>query len=349
MIINIFLSKAYKMSQGQSLIWIIEDNEALGDILLIGFQAAFPENEFVLFEKGEDALEQLKETHPEIVVLDIKLPGMNGLDVLKHIKESSPHTEVIMMTAYATLDSSITALRYGAFDFVLKPFELTHMQDVLKKALNAVKIKETKRSFLEEKFPRGDSLKDVSVQQALQTLLNIVEAWDPDLQNHAKAVKEYSIMIGKAIGLDENDLIKLGIAANFHDIGKIGVPYNILNKPGKLKGEELKAIRNHYEIGARILNSLEPMRDIIPIIRHHHEWYNGEGYPDGLKGEEIPLLARIIAIADAYDAMIRERSYRPSLGIDTAKEELKKNAGTQFDPKLIEIFLKLIEEKGEDI
>ena len=183
----------------------------------------------------------------------------------------------------------------------------------------------------------------------IQTLRYTVEAKDPYTRGHSDRVSEYSVLIGEKVGLSEEELKTLRIGGLFHDIGKIGIPDKILLKTDKLTDDEYSEIKNHPSIGAHILGEATIFKDIVPIVKHHHEKFDGRGYPSGLKGEEIPYMARIAAIADTFDAMTSRRSYRDALDLQYVKDEIKKCEGTQFDPQLAEIFLDILENNFDKI
>ena len=184
---------------------------------------------------------------------------------------------------------------------------------------------------------------------SIQTLRYTVEAKDPYTRGHSDRVSEYSVLIGKKLGLSEEDLKTLQVGGLFHDIGKIGIPDSILLKESKLTDDEYSEIKNHPAIGAHILCNAEVFKDIIPIVKHHHERYDGRGYPGQLKGEDIPYLARIAAVADTFDAMTSKRTYRNSLPIDVVRSEIEKNLGTQFDPNIGKVFLDIIDNEYDKI
>ena len=185
--------------------------------------------------------------------------------------------------------------------------------------------------------------------ESIQTVRYTVEAKDTYTRGHSDRVSEYSVLIGKKLGLNEEDIRRLRIGGLFHDIGKIGVPDSILQKNGKLSDDEYSEIKNHPTIGVHILSSASMFQDILPIVKHHHERYDGRGYPSQLKGEDIPYLARIAAVADAFDAMTSRRVYRDSLPIDVVITEIEKNKGTQFDPNIAEAFLEILKNNYEEI
>jgi putative nucleotidyltransferase with HDIG domain len=185
--------------------------------------------------------------------------------------------------------------------------------------------------------------------ESIQTVRFTVEAKDTYTRGHSDRVSEYSVLIGEKLGLSDEDIRRLKIGGLFHDVGKIGVPDNILQKNGKLTDDEYSEIKNHPSIGAHILSTASIFKDIIPIVKHHHERYDGNGYPSRLKGEDIPYLARIAAIADAFDAMTSKRVYRDSLSLDIVISEIEKNKGTQFDPQIADAFLDILNNTPDKI
>ena len=185
--------------------------------------------------------------------------------------------------------------------------------------------------------------------ESIETLRLTVDAKDTYTRGHSDRVSEISVLIGKEVGLSEKDLNTLKIGGLFHDIGKIGVPDSILQKEAKLTDDEYSQIKNHPAIGVHILSTASIFNDIIPIVKHHHEKYDGNGYPSRLKGEEIPYLARIAAVADSFDAMTSKRAYRDSLPLDVVKNEFVRCRGTQFDPQLADVFLNILENKFDKI
>lgn len=185
--------------------------------------------------------------------------------------------------------------------------------------------------------------------ESIQTLRFAFEAKDKYFRGHSDRVSEYSLLVGKKLGLSDDDLEILKLGGLFHDIGKMGIPDNILLKPTKLTDDEYAQIKTHPLIGASILSNGTIFKDIIPVVKYHHEKYDGTGYPSKLKGADIPLSARIIAITDTFDAMISKRIYRDALSLDSVKEEFKKCKGTQFDPKLVDIFLDILNNNYNDI
>lgn len=185
--------------------------------------------------------------------------------------------------------------------------------------------------------------------ESIEVLRQTVDAKDQYTRGHSDRVADYSVLIGKYMGLDEEDLKTLKIGGLFHDIGKIGVPDHILLKPGKLTDDEYSEIKNHPSIGAHILSTATIFSNLIPIVKHHHERYDGRGYPSRLAGNEIPFLARIAAVADTYDAMTSRRPYRDALPLEVVRAEIEKCSGTQFDPEIAKVFLDLLDNHYDEI
>lgn len=185
--------------------------------------------------------------------------------------------------------------------------------------------------------------------ESIQTLRNTIEAKDPYTRGHSDRVSEYSVLIGEKMGLSEKDLETLKIGGLFHDIGKIGISDNILRKQTKLSDDEFSEIKHHTEIGTRILSNATVFKEIIPIVKYHHERYDGKGYYGSSSGEEIPLMARITAVADSFDAMNSKRPYRDRLDMSVIKDEISKNRGTQFDPRVADTFLNILENDYDKI
>jgi putative nucleotidyltransferase with HDIG domain len=184
---------------------------------------------------------------------------------------------------------------------------------------------------------------------AVETLVRAIQARDPYTSGHSERVSRYSLLIAEKLGLSTKEKHQLYLAAMLHDIGKIGIPDGLLNRKGKLTDEEIQQIRNHVNVGAQMLQALGEMHPIVPLIRHHHEAWDGSGYPDGLSGTRIPVMSRILSVADTYDAMTSNRPYRQAMSGSEAIEELRRCAGSHFDPNIVEVFLKILDEQGNAI
>jgi putative nucleotidyltransferase with HDIG domain len=286
-----------------------------------------------------DALKICRSEKFDLVLLDIRMPGMDGLELLRRLKRLDATATYVIMTAEGNLQTVIKALKEGAQGFVVKPFTQNELMSSVDLALEKTRlIRENIR--LKVYAPLLES--------ATAALLSALEARDGDTQSHSTRVSYYAQNMSKAFEMNEDDTMQVRIGALFHDIGKIGVPDHVLLKPGKLTDEERREIMKHPEIGAKIISAFEGMEQVAAIVRAHHERYDGEGYPDKLAGKNIPLGARITTVADCFEAMVSPRVYSKGRSVDYALNELKRCAGTQFDPEVVEVFLYMM-NSGEII
>ena len=297
---------------------------------------------------AELAIETLKQREFELVVSDITMPGMSGLDMIPHAKRLSPNSVVVMISGMQTVESAIGALRLGAFDYVMKPFDLRQVEAVVKRALEHQELivaKQRYENHLEELVEQRtaeldqtlNSLED-AYRSTLKALTAALETRDLETHGHSERVVTYSLRLGREYGLDAARMKSLEFGSLLHDIGKIGVPDLILRKPAKLTEEEWVLMREHPTHGQQILRGIEFLEGAARVVAQHHEKWDGSGYPLGLKGEEIDLCARIFSVADAFDAMTSDRVYRKGKPYDDAAKELDLWAGKQFDPKVVEAF-----------
>ena len=284
---------------------------------------------------GEIALEEVEKAVPDLILLDVMMPRIDGFGVLERLRKN-PATRlvpVVMLTALSDLDSNVKAVELGADDFLTKPFN---------KALLLARV----RSLLHVKLLL-DELE--SVDAIIAMTARIVEAKDKYTEGHVERVTAFAQGLGAASGLDEWSMRNLKRGALLHDLGKIAVPDEILNKPGKLEGDEWQHILRHPEVGAKILEGLKSLESVVDIVLHHHEKLDGSGYPYGLKGDEISVEARIMAIADIYDALTTKRSYKESLSRSQALRILGEEAqGGKLDTGLVNTFSRLVEEGAFD-
>lgn len=299
---------------------------------------------------AREGIDVMAQSPADLVVLDIMMPGMNGVVALGEIKKRHPDTEVILLTAYASLDTAKSAIRLGAFDYLTKPFDKDEVINVvgrgLEKKRNNKNLKleqeelRSRTRYLEEQVNKARRNLIMAYEGTVKALILTIDAKDHYTFDHSEHVARLSTAIADVLNLPKNVRDKLEQAAIMHDIGKIGVDEAILRKNGKLTPEEFVEMRKHPEIGATIVQQVPFLGDAVPVILYHHERFDGEGYPKGLKGEEIPLSARIVMVADAIDAMMHDRPYRNRLPIEKVLSELRDNAGTQFDPVIVDIVLK---------
>ena len=314
---------------------------------------------------GEDALELIRNSRPHLVFLDIGLPGMSGMDVLARIKDFDNTMKVIMITAMQDKQKIEEATRLGASDYVTKPFSFDYLEKVALGKVHAQlfedlrKEAEEKEAVYKELEKKADELQKAYAKlaqtavQALYALAKALEARDPYTHGHSESVTRYATWIGEKlrgksgwehVTLDTGKILRNG--GLLHDVGKIGIIDGILNKPGKLTEEEWAKVREHPAKGAHILEGVEEFKEYALVARHHHERWDGKGYPDGLKGKEIPSGARILAVADAYDAMTSHRPYREAVSPVEAAKELLRCKGTQFDAEAVDAFITALKDRG---
>jgi len=283
---------------------------------------------------GEDALRAALDESPSLVLLDVELPGMNGLDVCRALRADSRTVTlpVILLTGRSSLEDVVAGLDAGADDFLAKPY---HQAELMARVRSVLRLAE---AMAEVDGAHG----------VIAALANAVEAKDSLTEQHCQRLASLANRVGTSLGLEAPTLRAITFGALLHDIGKIGINDAILAKPAPLTGAEWIEMRRHPLIGERICQPLAMSHLFSPIVRNHHERWDGSGYPDGLRGEAIPIGARIVGVVDAFDAMIHTRPYRSARSTDEAIAELRRESGRQFDPELIPIFLSIVGEGGLD-
>ena len=296
-----------------------------------------------------EAIEKVRTEHFDLMLLDFLMTPIHGDQVVEEIRKFNKDLYILLLTGHKDLAPPLdTIKRLDIQGYCEKSDKFDQLLLLIESGIKAVSQMQLIKKINDELKTTYDKLES-AYMETIEILRFTVEAKDAYTRGHSDRVSAYSVLIGEALGLSEDDLKTLKIGGLFHDIGKIGIPDSILLKTDKLDDEQYSEIKNHPAIGAHILSNATIFKDIIPIVKHHHERFDGHGYPGKLKGEEIPYLARIATVADSFDAMTSKRSYRDSLPIDVVKEEIKKNSGTQFDPEIAEVFLKILDEQPEDI
>jgi putative two-component system response regulator len=293
-------------------------------------------------DAAEQVLNTLATSPIALVILDIKMPGKSGIELLPEIKSGYPDTEVIMATAVTDVNVAIQCLKQGANDYLCKPFNLEEVSLAVQRALEKRRLKLEIREyqqFLEGKVEEQTGEIRKLFLGAIEALVSALEAKDKYTGGHSRRVTEIALAIGNELGLSAQDMEDLRWGSLLHDVGKIAIDQLIQNKPGKLTREEYEHIMTHTRIGADIVRPVVNGK-IVEIIEHHHDRYDGSGLHQVIAGNDIPLGARILAVADALDAMTSDRPYRSAMSITEAIDGIKRCSGTQFDPDVITAFLK---------
>ncbi|MDM7461223.1 MAG: response regulator [bacterium] len=287
---------------------------------------------------GAEALQLLQQKPVDIVLSDIFMPGMNGFDLLRQIREHAPDTPVILITGYGNIEMAREALKQGASDFITKPYNIHEIPIMIERNM-------TRHSILSSQARAYEDAVQQSYRATLDALLAALDTRDTETEGHSERVAAYTMAMARRLNLPPRELTDIERGALLHDIGKIGVPDSILYKPEPLTPEEWEIMRQHPVIGYRMCMKVDALRPAAPIVLHHHERWDGQGYPYGLAGEAIPLGARIFAIADTLDAMTSDRPYRQARSFAEAREEIVRCSGTQFDPEMVKLFLEIPEEE----
>ncbi len=326
------------------LIMIVDDDRS-NLAVLQGFLE--PVYEVVLVTSAESAWKRLEKLTPDLILLDNKMPGMSGIELMDNLKRDKRlrNIPVIFLTAEHEPAMERDCFVHGAADFIAKPFVGSVLLERVKKTLEFWEL----RHNLEEQISRKTQEVESVILQSITAIANTIDAKDTYTKGHSERVAEYSAVIAREMGWKDEEVQLLYNIALLHDIGKIGIPDSILNKPGRLSDYEFAIIKQHTITGGEILKDIHSMQNAFIAAKYHHERYDGKGYPSGLKGEEIPLFARVIAVADAYDAMTSNRVYRKKLSNDVVLKELEKGRGTQFDPEIADIFIEILRRNQSDI
>ena len=295
-----------------------------------------------LAKSGERAIKYLEKTQVDLILLDIMMEGMDGFETFEYIRKlpMNQNTPVVFLTADINVENEIKGLNMGAVDFIRKPFVPEVMINRVARVLQLEELMTDLEKKVEEKTKQ---IEQISFE-TIATIASMIEAKDSYTKGHSIRVSEYSARLAKKLGWDEDKIRNLKYIALLHDIGKVGIPDSVLNKPGKLTEIEYGIIKSHTTIGGDILRDIETIPDVALGAKYHHERYDGKGYPEGLGGSEIPEVAKIICICDAYDAMSSRRVYRDKLPVEVIIKQFEEGKGTQFDAYYTDVFLELIKD-----
>jgi response regulator RpfG family c-di-GMP phosphodiesterase len=344
-------------SPNRGRILIVDDEQAIRRLLsdrlgLEGFDCSDTSG-------GSEALELL-ETQPfDTVISDLRMPGTSGLELLEAVREKHPQVAFLMATAVNDVRVGIQAMKAGADDYLVKPFQLDEVLTALDRAIQRKRLErevEDYRQRLEEMVDQRTRQLQVALKrveraydETLEALSAVLDLRDNETAGHSRRVTGYCLEIAQAMGCSSEQLKTIARGVYLHDIGKFGIPDAILRKPGKLTEEEMAIMETHVRIGYELVCRIAFLAGSAQLVLTHHERYDGTGYPQGLLGEEIPLSARIFAVADTLDAMTSDRPYRRALPYSAAREEIIRESERQFDPKVVKEFLAIPEEVLETI
>ena len=373
------------MTETQPTVLVVDDERGSRESLRMILS---PHHNVLQAGSGAEALEALRTSKVELMTLDLNMPGMKGEDVMRIVRSEFPQVEIIVITGCGTLESATSGIRYGICDYLQKPFDVVQVTASVLRALSRQRARTRLSAFLEElgevvgkerdahailtdversqklrgrlggifsergpasQPANGSPLDPPRTIEFLEVLAETIETKDRFMRGHARRVALYAGLMADRLCLSAEDHEHVRIAAFLHDLGKVGVPTDLLLRAGALDANERHLVEQHPAIGARLIKPLDIPTAVSLAIRHHHEWWDGSGYPDGLSGEDIPLSARIISVADAFDAMSCDRPYRHALARQVITDEFKHFGGRQFDPNLAKEILLLLDTGVWDV
>lgn len=339
-------------------ILVVDDEATVRDLLC----ALLSHSGYVVtpISSAEDAMERLQQDPAyNLILCDIMMSGIDGLTLLGHIAEDHPAIPVIICSGVNDIHVATSAFRRGAFDYLLKPFDREQLEDSVTRGIEHGRLRRQNATYRQnlESIVNARTGRLRSTMQDLERSYDItleamgdaLDLRDQETEGHSKRVTAYTIAIARAMGLDADELRIIARGAFLHDIGKIATPDAILLKPGRLSAEEQAVMRQHCERGYEMVRKIPFLRDAAEIVYAHQERFDGTGYPRGLRGEQIPLGARIFAIADTLDAMTSDRPYRKGSSISAATAEIVRCSGTQFDPQIVQVFLNMPPESWSEL
>lgn len=342
---------------GRTRLLIVDDERIVRELLeLLLIDAGY---NCTTAASGLEAIEKLEENEFDLMITDITMPGMNGVELIKRASKLRPEMAMMVVSATTDINTAVDAINAGAQDYVVKPFDPSRLYLTVERVLELRRLKMENiryQEHLEEMVEQRTNHVRQLFLNSTTALVQALEEKDSYTKGHSSRVARISTVIAREMGLTDDDIAQLDLAGQLHDIGKIGIPDSILLKPSRLTDEEYDVIKSHPRRSYRILQPLFEFRgsldeitmdengrakeETLDAILHHHERIDGRGYPDGLSGDYIPLKARILTVADAYEAMTSKRAYRKPMPPDVAIDEIKRCIGTQFDPEVAEAFIK---------
>ena len=327
-------------SNGYKII-VVDDEQGIVDSLSIFLKRSG--YDFTGLTNPLEAIERVRNEHFDMMILDFMMDPIHGDEVVEEIRKFNKDLYILLLTGHKDLAPPLeTIKRLEIQGYCEKSDKFDQLLLLIESGIKSIEQMNTIKTINKQLHDKNEELERAYLD-TIGILRQTVEAKDPYTRGHSDRVSEYSVLIGKKLGLDEKTLHILKIGGLFNDIGKIGIPDSILLKESKLSDEEYSQIKNHPMIGVHMLGDAAIFTDILPIVKHHHERYDGRGYPSQLVGDDIPYVARIAAVADTFDAMTSKRSYRDSLPIDVVRAEIERCSGTQFDPNIAKVFLDIMD------
>jgi putative two-component system response regulator len=314
---------------------VIEDDIPYADMLKVALEH-YRYLPYVAYS-STGGIDILKQKRVDIVLSDVGLPGISGIELTKKLEKMYLDIPVVLLTGLNDLSSVKSALRNGASDYLIKPVKIEELPVVIERNLE-------RRRLESNRLQQNTS---EILLKALRALMRALDAKDEYSSGHSQRVVILAMRMADELNLNEEERYTLQLSAFLHDIGKIGMPDSILKKADSLEDYEFRRAKDHPVIGSKIIAEIEELGDVASIVRHHHERFDGTGYPDGLKGEAIPFFSRILAILDSYEALVSDRVYRKAINKTQALEEINKNAALQFDPFLVDVFSRVIKKNGK--
>ncbi|MGO8815867.1 MAG: HD-GYP domain-containing protein [Terriglobia bacterium] len=344
-------------STPQARVLVVDDDSKICNLLttklnLCGFASQFCTN-------GDDALKILSIEEFDAIISDLNMPGISGMQLLEAAHRICPRTAFLMATGVGDVAVGVTAMKQGASDYILKPFQMEAVMVSLRRALEMKRMeaeladyRENLENMVEHRTRQlmaATRRIESTYDETLEALADALDLRDNDTARHSRRVTLYTLEMARRLNFSPTELKQLERGAYLHDIGKIGIPDSILLKPGKLTPEETLVMQSHVRIGYELMSRVAFLSDAALLVRTHQEYFDGTGYPQGLIGEEIPLGARIFAVADTLDAVMSDRPYRRGRPYAAARAEIQREAGKQFDPKVVDVFLSITEEEWQKI
>ncbi|MEQ9619526.1 MAG: response regulator [Deltaproteobacteria bacterium] len=338
-------------SEDKERILIVDDEAAIRSLFVealeeFGYSCDVARNGLECLEKFSS------DRNYDVVLLDVQMPELNGIETLRKLKRYTPDMSIIMVSASREIENVRDALKEGAYDYIFKPFNVMDVDLVIKRAIERARLIRANKDYqinLEKRVTEQTHELIKLYSGTLEAMILALDLREHETGYHSYRVTEYALNLGRRMNLSREELSVLAKGALLHDIGKIGVPDHILLKPDKLTDKEWKLMRKHAGFGYDLLKKIDFLEESSKIVHAHHEFYDGSGYPRGIEGEKIPIGSRIFSIVDALDAMTSKRVYRDAMSFEVAVERIKKASGSQFDPKVVDVFLTIPIEEWQAI